>query len=692
MAPSVDSCANPLFARWIQDWIDDEERKSSSTHFRDTLKRALKALIIYPLNLKSGKDAMIVKYIGQKIADRLDKRLLEHHRDNFPSNLTNPTPDVLNQHLDPPVVPSVASFSTTKTKTKAKPYIPASRSGAYAILIALFRYGSATHFLTKDDIIAKSQEFCDASFTVPQRGTITAWKSMDSLKKKDLVISMGKPSRYCLSDEGKALAKKLSDHELAIVGQIPAPTNGSNSHSNCSTFSMNSQGNSQNGNEHTDISSFSTKPHHLPPSSSNNTKSLPDINVKARKYTDNKTLMETLIPDARKRARYISEQAEYNTTLSSPDENTHLADKFSTSNSLNSGGVIPPKSPKFRFADDQKVDNSTNMNGNADQNPQQQLCFRSSSFETGKSEYESRNQEKIWYDYLRSSPPTPRMIPANSYEILVVLDSREVRKRDDRDYFQKRLEEQGVSVLTKVLELGDIVWVARPKSSNSLDDLIMLDYIAERKRNDDLASSIKDGRFKEQKHRLKQCGIENLIYIVEEFNQSYFSPEAMVTSLTQTQIVDDLFLKQTLNVDDTISYLVTLTNAIKRSYQNKPLYVLDSSIIYQETHQTIRKRLFEIHGHSYHMQLSTFNSLSHKTKSFTVRDVWIRQLMTIRGVSPEKALLIISVYPTLYSLYEALSQCRNQEQQIKCLVDIGDQGRKVIGTALSKKIVNFFTS
>ena len=44
-----------------------------------------------------------------------------------------------------------------------------------------------------------------------------------------------------------------------------------------------------------------------------------------------------------------------------------------------------------------------------------------------------------------------------------------------------------------------------------------MDFIVERKRMDDLASSICDGRFREQKHRLKQSGLGHVIYLIEEY-------------------------------------------------------------------------------------------------------------------------------------------------------------------------------
>jgi hypothetical protein len=45
--------------------------------------------------------------------------------------------------------------------------------------------------------------------------------------------------------------------------------------------------------------------------------------------------------------------------------------------------------------------------------------------------------------------------------------------------------------------------------------ILVLDCIVERKTVNDLASSIVDGRYEEQKGRLKGCGIFNCVYLVE---------------------------------------------------------------------------------------------------------------------------------------------------------------------------------
>ncbi|CAE7785586.1 Mus81, partial [Symbiodinium microadriaticum] len=46
-------------------------------------------------------------------------------------------------------------------------------------------------------------------------------------------------------------------------------------------------------------------------------------------------------------------------------------------------------------------------------------------------------------------------------------------------------------------------------------EVVVLDCIVERKTVLDLASSIVDGRYEEQKQRLSSCGVQHVVYLVE---------------------------------------------------------------------------------------------------------------------------------------------------------------------------------
>ena len=164
-----------------------------------------------------------------------------------------------------------------------------------------------------------------------------------------------------------------------------------------------------------------------------------------------------------------------------------------------------------------------------------------------------------------------------TFTVQLILDNREVRAKNDRDYIQDELFKSGISPLVRPLELGDFFWVAKCKDPGMLvqygeeGDEVALDWIAERKRLDDLVGSIKDGRFHEQKFRLRRSGVKNVVYIIEEFSLSSERlsqfHEAIVSSIASTQVVDGYFVKKTLKLDDTIRYLARMTVMLKSIYE-----------------------------------------------------------------------------------------------------------------------------
>jgi crossover junction endonuclease MUS81 len=97
------------------------------------------------------------------------------------------------------------------------------------------------------------------------------------------------------------------------------------------------------------------------------------------------------------------------------------------------------------------------------------------------------------------TPDNAITYPAGSYEISLILDTREVESKTSRDKFAQALEDKGVRMETRALKLGDVCWIAKRKDGiGGEEDECVLNYVMERKRLDDLCSSIKDGRYTEQ--------------------------------------------------------------------------------------------------------------------------------------------------------------------------------------------------
>lgn len=132
---------------------------------------------------------------------------------------------------------------------------------------------------------------------------------------------------------------------------------------------------------------------------------------------------------------------------------------------------------------------------------------------------------------------TENFMSTEDYEIALIVDNREKRNATDLNYFFDKLRANNIASELRSLPLGDFVWVIRMRNdanklltareeasmkatrSNKLDKKdfseYVLDFIIERKTADDLAASIMDGRYEEQKFRLKNCGINNVIYLIE---------------------------------------------------------------------------------------------------------------------------------------------------------------------------------
>lgn len=171
----------------------------------------------------------------------------------------------------------------------------------------------------------------------------------------------------------------------------------------------------------------------------------------------------------------------------------------------------------------------------------------------------------------------PIQLQPGSFTVQLVLDNREMRAKNDRDYIQDELIKKGIKPIVRPLEIGDFLWVAKCNDRGFLarhdeeGDEVMLDYVVERKRLDDLCGSIKDGRFHEQKFRLRKSGAQHVVYIIEDFS---VNPERMTnwneaieSAIASTQVVDGYFIKKTRLLDDTIRYIARMTGILQKMYE-----------------------------------------------------------------------------------------------------------------------------
>lgn len=314
-------------------------------------------------------------------------------------------------------------------------------------------------------------------------------------------------------------------------------------------------------------------------------------------------------------------------------------------------------------------------------------------------------------------PTEPISLPPNSFTIELILDTREVRTSTDRDYIANELIKKGITPQVRALELGDAMWVAKCRDPSFLarhgedNDEVMLDWIVERKRLDDLIGSIKDGRFHEQKFRLRRSGIKNVIYLVEEFTVVHADAgggsaskyqDMVASAIASTQVVNGYFMKKTRNLDDSIRYLARMTLLLRKMYgvldspegpkaSSSPSKVslipsrrLSSTQSYLTLLDELRAKDPSV---TFGVTFSTFSLLTSKSDLLSLRDVFLKMLMCIRGVTGEKAIEIQKRWQTPRDLVQAYMALDPKDRETMVSDNMGSLvARKKIQRALSKRI------
>jgi hypothetical protein len=99
-----------------------------------------------------------------------------------------------------------------------------------------------------------------------------------------------------------------------------------------------------------------------------------------------------------------------------------------------------------------------------------------------------------------STPTALTTFSPGSFEVILFVDNCEQSHAKRQDLLIDELKKANIKFDTGKLSVGDFAWIARQKSgSELLNTAMVLDFIVERKRMDDLCQSIIDGRYKEQK-------------------------------------------------------------------------------------------------------------------------------------------------------------------------------------------------
>eukprot|EP00063_Salmo_salar_P037384 XP_014012219.1 PREDICTED: crossover junction endonuclease MUS81 [Salmo salar] len=253
-----------------------------------------------------------------------------------------------------------------------------------------------------------------------------------------------------------------------------------------------------------------------------------------------------------------------------------------------------------------------------------------------------------------------------SYDIVLCVDFIETTGGSTacKQELVKELQRNGVNFDVRKLNVGDFLWVAKERVAPVSGQLrappsreLVLDYIIERKRMDDLCGSIIDGRFREQK----------------------------------VGVVDGFFVKRVQDVKESVAYLTVMTRYLTKLYQNRTLVCRSRELEGDgQNKEECGGREREVPSCSL-ISFPEFNQGAVKNKCQTVREVFARQLMQISGLSGDKAVAILERYSTLHSLLEAYEQCPSDTEREKLLSSIRyGKLKRNLGPALSRTVYQLY--
>ncbi|OBA27789.1 ERCC4-domain-containing protein [Hanseniaspora valbyensis NRRL Y-1626] len=657
------------------------------------------------ITIESLYDLANVKGIGQSIMNALikyysDKNLLfivengKMNNNSLKKNNKRKNTDIDEEDDSETDINSESSSdASSKPKKKRKitnkrPYIPKVRSGAYAILLSILEnFFILQNSMIKEEIIEFGGLYCDSSFqtNASTNDYFSAWSSMKTLINKGFVEEVNgkrRPQRYGLSTDGIILAatlkkihsldfdrvnmeneynwrkqwnkyykRKMEDEHLEVNEELIFEYNGSEESSRIDNNNNNSMSNN---------SSFSRR-------SEKSKNNFPQSEYKKM------SLNELL----------VTEKPETNKNFNISNANNSIDKSFNQS-------VLVYDEKTGRELNrlyNEQVEDISNINGNTSSTSTNLPSSIKGSF--GKIPYETWNYK--------------------SYEVVLLIDTREIRSIQDRDFFTSELTKKGVKVETRQLSLGDFIWIARHLDTKKE---VFLNCIIERKRIDDLCSSIKDNRFYEQKQRLNKTGYKWCFYIVEESllnNRLLNMMEAIKTSFFEVTLEAGYLLQRTKGSSETVTFLMILNQLLtQRLISNKKSILVIKANEFENQLEFKEKLLFfrkefekpvkqenkkssSVLYECCH-QFLNFQAVMGKSTFITANQLYTNALLSIKGCSLEKASTIKSRYPTFQQLLDAYNSCEDKKESEMLLFDNFDlyPTHKKIGKSLSEKFHEAF--
>jgi crossover junction endonuclease MUS81 len=280
-----------------------------------------------------------------------------------------------------------------------------------------------------------------------------------------------------------------------------------------------------------------------------------------------------------------------------------------------------------------------------------------------------------------------------SYSLILDYREHKIKEYFDKYDFSKDKNLKKIEFKVENLDLGDILI--------KKDEKIVL--IIERKTLQDLYSSINDGRYKEQKVRLKNNYSDSqIVYIIEDCNVKFVKNKfANFESIINGAIINSIFrdnikLIRTKSVEDTIIYIKTLLKKVKNNiefFENCSEISSDNDIINNQSNDDSNNiKIIELKSNNVSSKYVD-NIKIKKKENNNPNNCNIIMLCQIPGVSTKISKTICDKYSCISNLvleYNKLNTLKEKETLLKDYsYSINNDKTRKIGPVISKRIYEY---
>jgi ERCC4-type nuclease len=322
------------------------------------------------------------------------------------------------------------------------------------------------------------------------------------------------------------------------------------------------------------------------------------------------------------------------------------------------------------------------------------------------------------YAKAKQEAETLQLPPKGPWKVILIIDGRERQSKQ----VVSACKQSGIPCEERHLPIGDMAWIAQciqPKQQEQPQQQtkpieIMVGTIIERKEVSDLAGSLYGTRYNEQRLRLSQCGLPQVLFLVEgDVTQvENCSGETLQMAMMETRVLLGFQVVQTKHLTETVRVLKGLHRRIvqrtfpeafgKTSGVAVPTYATDAneegprhnidkvrrrnrrpSSLLEMVFDTPPVPSFGTPRFITYPELKAKVELDREQGTKSVQAITLAMLKQIPTLSQKKCTAIAQRFPTMNRLLEAM--CYGDDDPVKLVQNIPIE-RRIIGPKSASEV------